>query len=201
MRMHVLTAAGTTTILALLCFVRPGSANILAVASQLSSPPARTLLVDVQAGTIGGLKLKTPASTYVRTLGIPDFIGQVESAKDVEMVWTKTAQPGTGWATATLQSAQSTTVVQMRFSGLFDTSRGDRRGTNLSTFLRHWQSSNPVVSTVLMDGRVVEYNVILGHVVFAFDKPGLLEAVGLAAPGAGRSLCVIPSSCVVARFK
>jgi hypothetical protein len=89
----------------------------------------------------------------------------------------------------------------MRFAGLFDTTRGDRRGTNLSTFLKHWQSSNPLVTSVKLKGRVVEYNVVIGGVVFGFDKQATLQAVGLAAKGQGRTLCVIPAACVGSRLK
>ena len=198
---NVLPAAGTTTILALLLFVGTGSADILAAASPLSTPPARTFEIDVQSGTIGGLKLRMPASNYVKRLGVPDFIGRVEAPKDVEMVWTRTAQPASGWATATLGGPSSTTVVQLRFAGMFDTARGDKRGTSLSTFLRHWKSANPSVSSVRMKGKVVEYNVALGGVVFGFDKQTTLQAVGLAPAGSARSMCVIPAACVVSRFK
>jgi len=199
MRMNVLPAAGTATILALVISASPGAADIVAAASQLSTPPARTFLVNVHADTIGGLKLRTPASTYVRTLGIPDFIGQLESPATVEMLWARTAQPTTGWATATLRSPKSTTVVEMRFAGTFATTRGDKRGTSLSTFLKHWQASNPNVTTVRLKGKVVEYNVVIGGVVFGFDTSATLRAVGLAPGAKARTLCVIPSACVVTR--
>jgi hypothetical protein len=199
MRMNVLPAAGTAIVLALTFSVRSGSADLVEIASHLSTPPARTFLVNVSAASVGGLKLQTPASNYVRKLGIPDFVGQLESPKSVEMMWSRTAQPTTGWATATLRSPKSTTVVQMRFAGVFTTTRGDKRGTSLSTFLKHWSGSNPSVTSLKAKGKVVEYNVVIGGVVFGFNTQATLQAVGLAPKGAGRSLCVIPSSCVVPR--
>jgi hypothetical protein len=200
MRQYVLTAGGAAAVLALLVFVRPGSADVVAMASHLSTPPPRTFLVNVRSGTIGGLKLQTPASSYVRMLGIPDFVGELETPKNVEMLWSRTAHPTSGWATATLKSPTSTTVVQMRFAGVFSTTRGDRRGTSLTTFLKHWQRSNPMVTSVRVRSRVVEYNVVLGGVVFAFDKRATLRAVGLVADGKGQALCVIPTACVGARL-
>lgn len=199
--MNVLTAGSTALVLALLASARPGAADVVAIASHLSTPPARTFLIDVQHDAIGGLKLKAPASDYVRRLGIPDFIGQLETPKEVEMLWSRTAEPTTGWATAQLQSTRSTTVVEMRFAGFFHTARGDSRGTTLSTFLKHWRAANPLVTNVRRGGKVVEYNVVLGDVVFGFDTNATLQAVGLAPRGHGGSLCVIPAPCVVTRLR
>jgi hypothetical protein len=199
--MNVLTAGSTALVLALLVLVQPGAADVVAIASHLSTPPARTFLIDVHREEIGGLKLEAPASDYVKRLGIPDFIGQLETPKDVEMLWSRTAQPTTGWATAELKGPRSTTVVAMRFAGLFRTTRGDSRGTSLSAFLKHWRSQNPLVANVRMGGQVVEYNVVLGDVVFGFDTNATLQAVGLAPRGDGARLCVIPAACVVTRLR
>ena len=201
MKMNVLTAGSTAAVLALLLFVSPGAADVVAIASHLSTPPARTFLIDVQRQEVGGLRLEAPASDYVKRLGIPDFIGQLETPQDVEMLWSRTAQPTTGWATAQLKSTRSTTVVEMRFAGLFTTTYGDRRGTTLSTFLKHWQGANPPVTNVRRAGKVVEYNVVLGGVVFGFDTSATLQAVGLAPAGDGASLCVIPAACVVTNLR
>jgi len=70
----------------------------------------------------------------------------------------------------------------------------------LSMFLRHWRLQGPVVTGVVRDGRLVEYNVVVGGVVFAFDADRRLEAVGLAAVHVERTLCVIPAACVVPRI-
>jgi len=201
MKMNVLTAGSTALVLAMLVFVQPGGADVVASASHLSTPPARTFLIDVTHDEIGGLKLQAPASDYVKRLGIPDFIGQLETPKDVEMLWSRTAQPTTGWATAQLKSPSSTMVVEMRFAGLFQTARGDGRGTTLSTFLKHWRAQNPEVTNVRFHGKVVEYNVVVGGVVFGFDTDATLRAVGLAPKAVAPQLCVIPSACVVTRLK
>jgi len=58
-----------------------------------------------------------------------------------------------------------------------------------------------VVTGVVNNGVLVEYNVIVGGVVFAFDEQRTLQAVGLAASATERKLCVIPSACVVTRIQ
>jgi hypothetical protein len=144
--------------------------------------------------------VQAPASTYVRRLGIPDYIGALEGRSKVEMLWSHSADPKTGWATATLHSQSSTTVSELRFAGLFRTVHGDRRGTSLSVFLRHWRLEGPVVTGVLRRGALLEYNVVVGGVVFAFDGQRRLAAVGLAPEAAERTLCVIPAACVKTRI-
>jgi hypothetical protein len=92
-------------------------------------------------------------------------------------------------------------VTELRFAGLFRTLEGDRRGTTLGTFLKHWRLEGPVVTGVVKNGVLVEYNVVVGGVVFAFDEKRTLQAVGLAPTAAERTLCVIPSACVVTRIQ
>ena len=178
----------------------PVDAAVAALARRASTPPPHVFVVDVTKGTVGGLKVQSPASTYVRRLGIPDYIGALESRSRVEMLWSRSADPKTGWATATLRGSSSTTVTELRFAGPFRTARGDRRGTTLSTFLRRWRLQGPVVTGVVRNGTLLEYNVVVGGVVFAFDGDRRLAAVGLASPSAERTLCVIPASCVATRI-
>jgi hypothetical protein len=189
-----------TGFFAWLCLAGPVSADIVALVAHFSTPPPKAFLIDVGKGSIGGLKLNTPASSYVHRLGIPDYIGSVETRSKIEMLWARTSNPKTGWATATLRSPSSGMVIQLRFAGLFRTLQGDRRGTTLGTFLRHWRLQGPVVTGVVNDGVLVEYNVVVGGVVFAFDQQRTLQAVGLAEAATERSLCVIPSACVVTRI-
>jgi hypothetical protein len=178
----------------------PVSGAIATLAHRSSTPPSHTFLVDVTEGTVGGLKMQAPASAYVRRLGIPDFIGALESRSKVELLWSRSADPKSVWATATLRGASSTTVIELRFAGLFRTRQGDRRGTTLSTFLRHWRLQGPVVTGVSRNGTLLEYNVVVGAVVFAFDGRRRLAAVGLAPPSVERTLCVIPTACVATRI-
>ncbi|HEY3922234.1 MAG TPA: hypothetical protein VGL76_08985 [Gaiellaceae bacterium] len=185
----------------LLTCAGPVEADVVALVAHFSTPPPKSFLIDVSAGSVGGLRLEAPASTYVRRLGIPDYIGALEAKSKVEMLWSRTTNPKTGWATATLKSPSSTAVTQLRFAGMFRTLQGDRRGTSLSTFLRHWRLQGPVVTGVVNDGVLVEYNVVVGGVVFAFDQKRILEAVGLAPAATERSLCVIPAACVVTRIR
>ena len=184
----------------LLACAGPVEADVVALVARFSAPPPKAFLIDVANGSVGGLKLNTPASTYVHRLGIPDYVGALETKSRVEMLWSRTANPKTGWATATLRSPSSTTVMQLRFAGTFRTLQGDRRGTTLATFLKHWRLHGPVVTGVVADGVLVEYNVVVGGVVFAFDGKRILEAVGLAPASTERSLCVIPSACVSTRI-
>jgi hypothetical protein len=175
-------------------------ARVAGLTRRSSTPPPHMLVVDVTQGTVGGLKVQGAASTYVRRLGIPDYIGALESRSKVEMLWSRSADPKTGWATATLRGSSSTTVAELRFAGLFRTAQGDRRGTTLSTFLRHWRLQGPVVTGVVRNGTLLEYNVVVGGVVFAFDGSRRLAAVGLASPSVERTLCVIPAACVRTRI-
>jgi len=200
MRWGKQAAAVLAGLCAWLSLAGPGAADIVALVARFSTPPPKALLIDVGKGSIGGLKLNAPASTYVQRLGIPDYIGAVETRSKIEMLWARTSNPKTGWATARLRSQSSSTVVELRFAGLFRTLQGDRRGTSLGTFLRHWRLQGPVVTGVVNDGVLVEYNVVVGGVVFAFDQQRTLQAVGLAAAAAERSLCVIPKACVVTQI-
>jgi hypothetical protein len=178
----------------------PATADIVALVEHLSTPPTSAFVVDVTKGTVGGLKVESPASSYVRRLGIPDYIGSLERSSNVEMLWSRSADPKTGWATATLRGQAATTVTELRYAGLFRTVHGDRRGTSLSTFLRHWRLQGPVVTGVVREGVLLEYNVVVGGVVFAFDEDRRLAAVGLAPEAAERTLCVIPAACVEPRI-
>ena len=69
----------------------------------------------------------------------------------------------------------------------------------VATFLRRWRSYEPKVVHVRGRGGTVEYNVVLGAVVFGFDAAKTLQAVGFAAGTAAPALCVIPAACVVPR--
>src|SRR5207244_4506764 len=160
----------------------------------------KAFLIDVSNGSIGGLRLHAQAITYVHKFGIPDYIGRLESPTKVEYLWSRTTNPKSGWATIALHSPSSTTVDQVRFAGLFKTLRGDKRGTLLSAFLKHWQLEGPVVTGVVKNGALLEYNVVVGGIVFAFDEKRMLVAVGLADTGAERDLCVIPTACVAPKI-
>ncbi len=201
MRWEKRTAAILAGLCAWLYLAGPVYADIVALVTQFSTPPPKAFLIDVSKGSIGGLKLHVPASNYVRRLGIPDYIGTLETKSKIEMLWARTTNPKTGWATATLRSPSSTTVTELRFAGLFRTLQGDHRGTTLAAFLRHWRLQGPVVTGVVNNGVLVEYNVVVGGVVFAFDESRKLLAVGLAAAATERTLCVIPAACVVTRIR
>jgi hypothetical protein len=201
LRWYKRAAAVLAGLSACLLLAGPVQADIVALVAQFSSPPPKSFLIDVGKGTIGGLRLQAPASTYVRRLGIPDYIGTLETRTRVEMLWARTTNPKTGWATATLRSPSSTMVTQLRFAGLFKTLQGDHRGTSLATFLKHWNLQGPVVIGVVSNGVLVEYNVVVGGIVFAFDQKRVLAAVGLAPSLTERTLCVIVSACVVTRIK
>ena len=201
MRWRPRAAAIAAGVISSLLLAAPVEADLVALAEHYSSPPPHTFTIDVGKGSVGGLKLHASAALYVRRLGIPDYIGALETRSKIEMLWARTTNPKTGWATATLRSPSSPTVTELRFAGLFRTLQGDRRGTTLATFLKHWRLQGPVVTGVVRDGVLVEYNVVVGGIVFAFDAKRVLAAVGLAPTGRERTLCVIPSACVSTRIK
>ena len=67
----------------------PVHADLAALVERFSTPPPRTFLIDVGKGTVGGLKVQEPAATYVRRLGIPDYVGSLETRSKVEMLWSR----------------------------------------------------------------------------------------------------------------
>lgn len=159
-----------------------------------STPPPKALLVDPAHGSVGGLELGQPASTYVQALGLPDYSGPVESPRTQEMLWTLTPAPTTAWAILTLTSRA--VAVEFRFGGRFRTANGDKPGTSLKTFELHWKKPAGIVYPVVRNGVTVEYNVAVGRVVFAFDKRMKLQAVGLSPDAVGARRCLIPDVCV-----
>jgi hypothetical protein len=165
----------------------------LAVAS---AQPKQSMAIDVADATLAGLHLGAPSSKFVALWGFPDYSGTLEP-KVAQMLWSHTTQVSDAWAILNLKSTNSTAVVLVRFAGLFHTTRGDRRGTSLTTFLRHWPRGH-VVTPVRLDGKIVEYNVAIGRVVFAFSTKRALEAVALSPADSAPSLCVIPSTCTAA---
>jgi len=201
MRWRRRAAAVAAGVVCTLLVAAPVEADLVALAAHYSTPPRHTFTIDVGKGSVGGLKLNGSAATYVRQLGIPDYIGTLETKSKIEMLWARSTNPKTGWATATLRSPSSPKVTELRFAGLFRTLQGDRRGTTLATFLKHWRLQGPVVTGVVHDGVLVEYNVVVGGIVFAFDDKRVLAAVGLAPTGRERTLCVIPSACVTTRIR
>lgn len=160
-----------------------------------SSKPAG-IAVDVADATVAGLHLGAPSSRFVALWGLPDYSGILQPRTD-EMLWSHTTRVSSAWAVLSLKSTSSTTVVLVRYAGLFHTARGDRPGTSLRVFLRHWPRGH-VVTPVKLSGKTVEYNVAIGRVVFAFDASKTLQAVGLSPPDSASTLCVIPSTCLAA---
>ena len=165
----------------------------LAVAS---NQPKQSMAIDVADATLAGLALGAPSAKFVALWGFPDYSGTLQP-KLAQMLWSHTTQVSDAWAVLNLKSTNSTTVVLVRFAGFFHTSRGDRRGTSLATFLRHWPRGH-VVTPVRLNGKIVEYNVAIGRVVFGFTTKKVLEAVGLSPADSAPTLCVIPSTCTAA---
>lgn len=164
-----------------------------AVPAAASTPPPKALLVDVTKGSIGGLVLGRPSAAFVRSLGLPDYSGTIEPQRGQELLWSRSTLPSAAWAVVKLKG--SGVVEELRYGGLFRTANGDRPGISLATFRRH-STHVQVVHPIVRNGITVEYNVIVGRVVFAFDASMKLRAVGLAPGGRATSLCVIPYVCV-----
>jgi hypothetical protein len=161
-----------------------------------SNQPKASMTIDVADATVAGLALGAESSKFIALWGFPDYSGTLQP-KMAEMLWSHTTQVGAAWAVLNLKSPSSTSVVLVRYAGFFHTSRGDRRGTSLATFLKHWPRGH-VVTPVKLKGKTVEYNVAIGRVVFAFTTAKVLEAVGLAPANDAATLCVIPSTCSAA---
>jgi hypothetical protein len=161
-----------------------------------SSQPKQSMAIDVADATVAGLHLGAPSSKFVALWGFPDYSGTLQP-KVAQMLWSHTTQVSDAWAILNLKSTTSTAVVLVRFAGLFHTTRGDRRGTSLTTFLRHWPRGH-VVTPVRLNGKIVEYNVAIGRVVFGFTTKRTLEAVGLSPADSAPTVCVIPSTCTAA---
>ena len=155
--------------------------------------PRMPLLVDVAHGTIGGVGVGSDRVSPVGSLGRPDYALD-PSGPNVTMIWSQAADPTFAWAVATLPDATSQRLASLRVFDGFRTTRGDRKGTPLATFLRHWSSAGPVIAIV---GRrkALEYNVVVGPLVFAFDRSQTLQGVGLTR-GVEGSFCVLPTPCL-----
>ena len=164
-------------------------------AATRSNPPQTAFLVDPAKGTIATkLKLGVAASAFMQRWGLPDYGGRLEPGA-IEMLWSRTTHARDAWAVARLAGASSTKVTQARFGGSFRPTQGDRRGTGLATFLKHWPHHG-TVTAVSHAGVQVEWNVVVARVVFAFDMSKRLRAVGLATASDAQHVCVIPSLCV-----
>ena len=137
-----------------------------------------SMAIDVADARMAGLQLGAPSSKFIALWGFPDYSGTLQP-KMAQMLWSHTTQVSDAWAILNLKSMSSTAVVLVRFAGFFHTTRGDRRGTSLATFLRHWPRGH-VVTPVRLNGKIVEYNVAIGRVVFGFTTKRTLEAVGLS---------------------
>jgi hypothetical protein len=161
-----------------------------------SSQPKTSFEIDVADARLAGLQLGAPSSRFVALWGFPDYSGTLQP-KMAEMLWSHTTQVSDAWAVLNLKSTSSTAVELVRFAGLFHTTRGDRRGTSLATFLRHWPRGH-VVTPVELKGQIVEYNVAIGRVVFGFSTKRTLEAVALSPADSAPKLCVIPMTCTAA---
>ncbi|MBV8080516.1 MAG: hypothetical protein JO186_09105 [Actinobacteria bacterium] len=170
-----------------------GFACLTVLPPAAASTPPKTLLVDVAHGTVGGLGLGQSSDAYVAVLGLPDYAGALESPSQQEMLWTLGTSTTTAWSVLRLKAAS--TAAEFLFAGRFTTPSGDRPGTTLTDFRRHWRASAPIWR-IVRNGVTVEYNVPVGRVVFAFDKREKLQAVGLAPGNAGDTLCIIPYLCV-----
>jgi hypothetical protein len=165
-----------------------------------SNPPRTSFLVNTSSGTIGVTpKLGVPASAFMQKWGLPDYGGSLEPGK-VEMLWSRTTRANDAWAVVRLAGASSTKVTEARFGGSFRTLQGDRRGTGLAAFLKHWPHHG-AVTAVSRAGVQVEWNVVVGGVVFAFDMTKRLQAIGLAAKADAQRLCAIPAACVTSSLK
>ena len=191
------TARAALVVASLSC-CGPASASLAAAdaaAKTHSNVPPKTVGVNIARASVGVLRVGVRASAYTAVWGIPDYIGRLESTTQVEMLWSRSLKATDAWGTATSKSGSSTVISEMRFSGPFKTVQGDVRGTTLTRFLRHWKSAGRSVA-VYRNGTPVEYNVVVGAVIFAFDTTKHLRAVGLAVGTAGSSSsCVIPNVC------
>jgi hypothetical protein len=173
-----------------------GAAPAVPVAA--STPLPKALLVDVAKGSVGGLSVGRVSSATVRVWGLPDYSGAIESPSTQELLWSRSFLPSAAWAVVTLRGSSPPLIETIRYGGPFRTVKGDRPGISLAAFQRHWPGGT--VYPVVRKGVAVEYNVIAGRVVFAFDRQRTLRAIGVAAGTRGRSLCVIPPVCVVSRL-
>ena len=171
-----------------------------AVGAVRSNPPRTSFLVNTSKSTIAvTLKLGVPASAFMQKWGLPDYGGTLEPGK-IEMLWSRTTRASDAWAVVRLAGASSTKITEVRFGGSFRTLQGDRRGTGLALFLKHWPHHG-AITPVSRAGVQVEWNVVVGGVVFAFDMTKRLQAIGLAAKVDAQHLCAIPAVCVSSSLK
>jgi hypothetical protein len=168
--------------------------SILAPPAHGSAPPRRSVLVDIRTGTIGPLGVVAKRLSPLQAWGPFDYALDEAGRPMITLVWSRSADPLTAWAVATMPSPTSQLPANLRFLGSFRTTQGDKPGTSLATFLRHWPAASPV-TPVVRKGKRIEYNVVLGKLVFAFDNRKILRGVGLTRT-APRTFCVLPLPCL-----
>lgn len=106
-----------------------------------SARPTKPVFVDVAHGSIGGTRLGDPILKFWKSWRqVPDYI--VTHPAGPLAVW----QPGErvpSWAAARFDDAEEH-AASIFYSAPLRTARGDRQGTPLATFLRHWPSHGAV---------------------------------------------------------
>lgn len=136
---HLLSSAAAACLLCLLTFLGTAAAAVgLAGTTLPTAFPKRPVLLDMTRPSLGKLRLGQPAATYMRAWGPPNDV-QVIPGGPV-MLWYSAAglRAAVGFPDASEQSADS-----IYYAADLRTTRGDRTGTTIASFLRHWPNAQP----------------------------------------------------------
>lgn len=132
----------------------------------------KPLLVVPSAESVGGIKIGDPAIVVVSHFGPPDTIGSFPGRSGGMLTWLATLR--TARAVAMFDTAAEDHVSSLYYGGSIMTRRGDRTGTTLAVFHRHWPEATQERDFPALPGRRA---VSVSGVTFIFDKRGQLSGV------------------------
>ena len=135
MRLPAISTALALVALLATAAAHPGGGS--AAAARTSATP-RPPLLDVATPRLGKLRLGQPASAYMNALGTPADVQWLPPPAGPIMSWYSKVGRRTA---VTFTDATQTTASSIYADGPLRTGKGDRIGTPLATFLRHWPNA------------------------------------------------------------
>lgn len=151
--------------------------------------PTKRLLVDLDGRALGSLRLGEPLQTFMAVWSNPDQFTTSQLTLDprnpADAVWfARDLRP---WAVVGFADTAAMRANSIYYRGPFRTPRGDRNGTPLGAFLKHW----PEHGRLQAQGTFVRVQVGSGYVWFDADRKLLAVQVGL---GGAYRLAGLPGS-------
>jgi hypothetical protein len=104
-----------------------------------SLPPKKPLVVNIERGMIGTVRIGDSLLQFAFAWGPPDASQPAQPPAVVEAFssWRSSLTPP--WAVVTFADADAQHADAIFYRGPFETARGDKNGTSLKAFLGHWR--------------------------------------------------------------